>query len=121
MGQFPGISRDLREQATPARRPGSAGRSPPTIVRSELLEKPVMSGGSGGSGRLRSGEHLSPFAEEGVEGLGHDVRGAPAAISAGLGGMIGLRRLGNSLSTATWLIFNWLRQPDMSEKLVEIG
>ena len=27
----------------------------------------------------------------------------------------------NNLPTATWLIFNWLRQPDMSEKLVKIG
>ena len=27
----------------------------------------------------------------------------------------------NNLPTATWLIFNWLRQPDMSRKLVQIG
>ena len=27
----------------------------------------------------------------------------------------------NNMPTATWLIFNWLRQPDMSEKLVKIG
>ncbi len=27
----------------------------------------------------------------------------------------------NNLPTATWLIFNWLRQPDMSEKLVKIA
>lgn len=27
----------------------------------------------------------------------------------------------NNLPTATWLIFNWLRQPDMSEKLAQIG
>ncbi len=27
----------------------------------------------------------------------------------------------NNLSTVTWLIFNWLRQPDMSDKLVKIG
>ena len=27
----------------------------------------------------------------------------------------------NNLPTATWLIFNWLRQPDMSEKLAKIG
>ena len=27
----------------------------------------------------------------------------------------------NNLPTATWLIFNWLRQPDMSDKLVQIG
>ncbi len=27
----------------------------------------------------------------------------------------------NNLPTATWLVFNWLRQPDMSEKLVKIG
>ena len=27
----------------------------------------------------------------------------------------------NNLATATWLIFNWLRQPDMSGKLVKIG
>ena len=26
----------------------------------------------------------------------------------------------NNMPTATWLIFNWLRQPDMSEKLVKI-
>ena len=27
----------------------------------------------------------------------------------------------NNLPTATWLIFNWLRQPDMSDKLAQIG
>ena len=27
----------------------------------------------------------------------------------------------NNLPTATWLIINWLRQPDMSEKLVKLG
>ena len=27
----------------------------------------------------------------------------------------------NNMPTATWLIFNWLRQPDMSEKLVKIA
>ncbi len=27
----------------------------------------------------------------------------------------------NNLPTVTWLIFNWLRQPDMSEKLAQIG
>ena len=27
----------------------------------------------------------------------------------------------NNLPTATWLVFNWMRQPDMSEKLVQIG
>ena len=27
----------------------------------------------------------------------------------------------NNLPTATWLVFNWLRQPDMSQKLVQIG
>ena len=27
----------------------------------------------------------------------------------------------NNLPTATWLVFNWLRQPDMSHKLVQIG
>ena len=27
----------------------------------------------------------------------------------------------NNLPTATWLIFNWLRQPDMSDKLVKIA
>ncbi len=27
----------------------------------------------------------------------------------------------NNLPTATWLIFNWLRQPDMSRKLAQIG
>ena len=29
--------------------------------------------------------------------------------------------LHNNLPTATWLVFNWLRQPDMSQKLVQIG
>ena len=29
--------------------------------------------------------------------------------------------LRNNLPTVTWLIFNWLRQPDMSQKLVQIG
>ena len=33
----------------------------------------------------------------------------------------GLRRLGNNLPTAMRLIFNWPRQPDMSERLVIIG
>ncbi len=27
----------------------------------------------------------------------------------------------NNLPTATWLVFNWLRQPDMSQKLVKVG
>ena len=27
----------------------------------------------------------------------------------------------NNLPTATWLVFNWMRQPDMSLKLVQIG
>ena len=39
-------------------------------------------------GRLRPAELLSPPAEDGVEGLGHDGRGARAAVSAGVGGMI---------------------------------
>ena len=29
--------------------------------------------------------------------------------------------ISNNLPTATWLVFNWLRQPDMSRKLVQIG
>lgn len=37
--------------------------------------------------RLRPGEPLSPCTEEGVEVLGHDVRGARTAVSAD-GGMI---------------------------------
>ena len=57
----------------------SAGRSQRTIVRTGLLEEPVLSGGSGGPGRLRPRELLSPSPEEGVEGLGHDARGARAA------------------------------------------
>ena len=27
----------------------------------------------------------------------------------------------NNMPTVTWLLFNWLRQPDMSQKLVQIG
>ena len=27
----------------------------------------------------------------------------------------------NNLPTATWLVFNWMRQPDMSQKLVQLG
>ena len=27
----------------------------------------------------------------------------------------------NNLPTATWLVFNWMRQPDMSQKLTQIG
>ena len=27
----------------------------------------------------------------------------------------------NNIPTATWLLFNWMRSPDMSEKLVQIG
>ncbi len=48
---------------------GSAGRGQRTIVRTGLSEDTVLTGGSGGSGRLRSGELLSPSAKEGVEGL----------------------------------------------------
>ena len=29
--------------------------------------------------------------------------------------------LRNNMPTATWLVFNWLRQPDMSQKLAQIG
>ena len=64
----------------------SAGRSQRTIVRTGLLEEPVLM--SGGPGRLRPREHLSPSPEEGVEGLGHDARGARTTVSAGVGGMI---------------------------------
>ena len=67
---------------------GSAGRDQRAIIRTGLLEEPVLSGGSGGSGPLRPRELLSPSAVEGVEGLGHDVRGARIAVSAGGGGMI---------------------------------
>ena len=67
---------------------GSAGRDQRAIIRTGLLEEPVLSGGSGGSGPLRPRELLSPSAVEGVEGLGHDVRGARAAVSAGVGDMI---------------------------------
>ena len=66
----------------------SAGRSLRTIVRRGLLEESVLSGGSGGPGRLRPGELPSPSPVEGVEGLGHDAGGAGAAVSAGVGGMI---------------------------------
>ena len=65
----------------------SAGMGLRTIVRKELLEEPVLSGGSGGSGLLRTRKSFSPSAIEGVEGLGHDVRGVRIAVSAG-GGMI---------------------------------
>ena len=93
-GQFPGLLRALRAKARPACRPGSAGRDQRTILRTGLLEEPVLSGGSGGSGRLRPGELLSPSAVEGVESLGHDVRGARTAISAGVGDMIAGPALG---------------------------
>ena len=53
---------------------GSAGRDQRTIVRTGLLEQPVLSGGRGGSGPLRPGEPLSASAGEGVEG--------PAMMSA---------------------------------------
>ena len=39
-------------------------------------------------GRLRTAGLFMPAAEEGIKGLGHDVRCARAAISAGPGGMI---------------------------------
>ena len=64
---------------------GSARRSQRTIVRTGLLEEPVLTGGSGGPWRLRPGELLSPSAEKGAEGLDHDVRGACAAASASVG------------------------------------
>ncbi len=67
---------------------GPAGRDQRTIVRAGLWEEPVLSGGSAGFGRLRPGEPLSPSAVGGVESLGHDVRGARAAASAGVGDMI---------------------------------
>ena len=66
----------------------SAEGSQRTIVRTGLREEPVLSGGSGGPGRLRPEEPLSPSPEEGVESLGHDARGARAAVSAGGSGMI---------------------------------
>ena len=39
----------------------------------------------GGSDRLWPGQLLPLSAEEGVEGLGHDVRGARATVGAGFG------------------------------------
>ena len=38
---------------------------------------------SGGLGRLRTAGPFRPAAEEGIKGLGHDVRGARTAVSAG--------------------------------------
>ena len=67
---------------------GFAGRSQRAIVHTGLLEEAVLIGGPRWPGRLRPGELLPPAAEEGVEGLGHNVRGARAAASAGVGGMI---------------------------------
>ena len=47
-----------------------------------------MSGWSGGSGRIRPGELLSPSSEEGIECLGHGACGARTTVSDGVVGMI---------------------------------
>ena len=62
---------------------GSAGNGGRGYWNKELL-----SGGPGGLGRLWARELLPPAAEAGVESLGHDARGARAAVSADVGGMI---------------------------------
>ena len=53
-----------------------------------LSEELLLSGGIWRPGRLRSGKLPPPSAEDGVEGLGHDVRGSHVAVSADGGGMI---------------------------------
>ena len=58
------------------------------IVRTGLLQEPVLSGGSEWSVWLRPGETLSPSAGGRVEGLGHDVRGTRVAVSVVVSDMI---------------------------------
>ena len=87
-GKFPDLFRALRAKARRTCRPGICWKESANVCNHGLLEEPVLSGGSGGPGRLRPRELFSPPAEEGVEGLGQDVRGARAAVSAGVGGMI---------------------------------
>ena len=64
-----------------------AGESQRTIVRMGLLEETLLSEGARWPG-FRPGELFPTYAKEVVEGLGHDVRDARAAVSAGVGGMI---------------------------------
>ena len=75
--QFSGFFRDLGAQG----------------MRAELPEETLLSGGSGGSGRLWPRGLLPASAEGGIEGLGHDVRGARAAVSAGVGHAVALSAL----------------------------
>ena len=53
-----------------------------------LLEEAALSGGNGGPGQLRTWRLFPASAEERVKSVGHDARGARAAVSAGVGGMI---------------------------------
>jgi hypothetical protein len=62
-------------------------------MRAELPEETLLSCGSGGSGRLWPRGLLPASAEGGIEGLGHDVRGARAAVSAGVGRAVALSAL----------------------------
>ena len=67
----------------------SAGRDDQRpILRTRLLEEPVLSGGSGGSGPFRPRESFSLSAIEEVEGLGHDVLGARTAAGTDVSSMI---------------------------------
>ena len=50
-----------------------------------LPEEALLRGRARCPGRLRSGGLLPTAADDGVEGLGHDVRGARTAVSAGVG------------------------------------
>ena len=69
-------------------------------------------------------EELSNTASEFVsnwirEQFSHNKRLKEYLTPENLEAVQGLIR--NNLPTATWLIFNWLRQPDISQKLVNIG
>ena len=87
-GQFPGVFRVIGARAGPAGRPGICGRAAHNCTHG-LLEKPVRAEGRGGTGRLRTWRLTLTSAEKGVEGLGHDARGARVALSADSGVITG--------------------------------
>ena len=63
------------------------GGSQRTIVRMGLLEETLLSGGTRWTD-LRSAGLFATATEGRVEGLGHDSRGARAAVSAGVGAAV---------------------------------
>ena len=88
---FPGMTRSSEMSTEPSLSghlsTAQAGGSQLTIVRMGLLEETLLSGGARWQD-LRSAGLFTAATEEGVEGLGHDARGARAAVSDGVVGMI---------------------------------